>query len=229
MFIRVMYFIAKDAVSSVLVTFINTTNHIILMQNRIVQAINSLPPSGIALHGTTMKNANLVSKSFLQFPAYHTLIPNPKNCVCDEIKQMSEDVFLSKSIGSTLIASSFSISRMYNSNDLPAIIIFAHNKFSPQCDFNFLGCDAHTPVLRQTLKYGSRRYSSFGIDSSIIDGKFTRAIVHLSKDELYNIKMKYQNDNFMYNKLIRDILVVKTLFAIEKISLNLTSQDIIYV
>jgi hypothetical protein len=199
------------------------------MRNRIAHVIDNLPPSGIALHGTNMKNAVSISKSFLQFPAYHTIIPNPKNCICDEIKQMSEDVFLSKSIGSTLIVSSFSISRMYASNDLPAIVIFAHDKFNSQCDFNFLGCDTNTAVFRQTLKYGSREYFSFGIDSSIIDGKFIRAIVHLSKDELYDIKIKYPNDNFMYSKLIRDTLVVKTLFAIEKISLNLNSCDIIYI
>ena len=205
------------------------------MRNRIIKAIDNLPPSGIALHGTNLSNAISISKSFLNFPGYYTIIPNPKSDACDpEFKDIGIDAFFSRAISSISIAASYSLlNRNFSDKNLPAILVFAfwEDRLS---DFNLYSCSNITSFHRLGANLKTVNYLSFGDDVRSISGEDVRAIISISEDEGRNYKLKSQEYEDSYPRSYNiyrsffDSYILKTLLAIESISLNPNQQEILY-
>lgn len=196
------------------------------MRERIFSVMNSMPPGGLALHGTSLKNARSISKQGLICTGYHTVIPNPNSRAFIRSKERVDDEFsfFSKTMGSIVFALGYSFKEAKKDPDhQPAIVIFSDWSESSANMFNHLGTDTNTILVRD-YKNGYIE-DSFGKSVRNIPAEYVSAISYLTKEELNNYKIKADQRPHEYDKLLKNALILKTLLLIEKISFNIKRPD----
>ncbi|VVC02395.1 Uncharacterised protein [uncultured archaeon] len=215
------------------------------MKDRLLRAMSHMPAGGIALHGTSYKKALSIAKHGLVDNGYLCVIPNPRNQYFknhwvyqrlysgSRLPKCDENEYFSRAMGSILFVSAYSFSNRHKEdttyskgekNPQPAIMIFADWS---QSIFNLLGNDIETPFSRLLPSFDTRTYFSFGKINCHPSPDKVCAIARLSHDDIKLIKKTAMSRAsgrgpyafaFIYEKLRKDALALKTLQLIEKLT-----------
>ncbi|MBI5225380.1 hypothetical protein HY989_05930 [Candidatus Micrarchaeota archaeon] len=181
--------------------------------------IAAFPEKGMALHGTSYKNALSIKKTGLkeiEGGAYSVPLPSPK--YQKEIKSPSK--LFHRTIGSVVFATHYAGEKYQNMTNskltpkqLPAIVIFRDKQIQ------FMGYDQEKFQPRFTGSLKHKLYRSFGKAVGPLPANSVVKIVRITKKEQLEI-LRTITAPINQTAALQNLLIKKTLLAIKRLILK---------
>ncbi len=187
-----------------------------MVRTTINRLVEKWPEGGIAIHGTTYGNLHSIKRNGI-VKGNPYVCPFPSKNGWKKYGKETQEI-LERSIGSTLFAGRYALSKMQTANretdekDLPAIVILKGKTTGEFLE----GYDENDPQYKN-LEFGTKTYRSFGKSPEHgIPANRIAGIVKITQGEYIEI-MRKASDPGEAKALIKSRLAMKTLLAIRKI------------